>query len=112
MGQLHDRMEQNLILKGFSPATRRKYLPHRRKFAAHYARSQQELGETEIRRLLLHLIRIKQVSYATYRQVLAALKFLHNVTPDRAWEVQRIPFPRYRRRVRNVSFRVRTQRAR
>ena len=35
MGQLHDRVEQDLILKGLSPATRRKYLPHSRKFAAH-----------------------------------------------------------------------------
>jgi len=39
MGQLHDRMEQDLILKGFSPATRRNYLLYCRKFAAHYQRS-------------------------------------------------------------------------
>ncbi len=98
MGQLHDRMEQDLILKGFSPATRRNYLLYCRKFAAYYQRSPQELGETEIRCFLLHLIQIDQVSYATYRQVLAALKFLYAVTLDRSWEVQRIPFPRYRRR--------------
>lgn len=98
MGQLHDRMEQDLILKGFSPATSRNYLLYCRKFAAHYQRSPQELGKAEIRRFLLHLIQIEQVSYATYRQVLAALKFLYTVTLDRAWEVQRIPFPRHRRR--------------
>jgi len=98
MGQLHDRMEQDLVLKGLSPATRRNYLLYCRKFAAHYRRSPEELGEMEIRSFLLHLIQIEQVSYATYRQVLAALKFLYTVTLDRAWEVQRIPFPRYRRR--------------
>ena len=44
MGQLHDRMEQDLILKGFSPATRRNYLLYSRKFAAHYGRNSQEFG--------------------------------------------------------------------
>jgi len=98
MASLRDRMEQDLVLKGFSPATRRNYLLYGRKFAAHYRRSPEELGETEIRSFLLHLIQIEQVSYATYRQVLAALKFLYTVTLNRPWDVQRIPFPRYRRR--------------
>ncbi len=50
MGQLHDRMEQDLILKGFSPATRRNYLLYARRLAVHYRRSPAELGEAEIRR--------------------------------------------------------------
>jgi integrase/recombinase XerD len=98
MAQLHDRMERDLILKRFSPSTRRNYLLYCRRFAAHYRRSPEQMGETEIRRFLLHLIQIEQVSYATYRQVLAALKFLYTVTLDRAWEVERIPFPRHHRK--------------
>jgi integrase/recombinase XerD len=97
MGQLRDRMEQDLILRKLSPATRRNYLLYCRKFAAHYGRSPEELGETEIRAYLLHLIQVEQVSYATYRQILAALKFLYTVTLARGWEVERIPFPRHRR---------------
>ncbi len=61
-------------------------------------RTPPELNETEIRCFLLRLIHISQVCNAAYRQVLAALKFLYTVTLDRAWEVQRIPIPRYRRR--------------
>lgn len=49
MGQLRDRMEQDLILKGFAPSTRRNYLLNCRKFTAHYRRSPEELGEAEIR---------------------------------------------------------------
>jgi site-specific recombinase XerD len=52
------------------------------------------LGETEIREYLLSLIQAERVSYATYRQILAALKFLYCVTLGRPWEVERIPFPR------------------
>ena len=93
MGRLRDRMEQDLILRRLSPGTRRNYLIHCRKFAAHYGRSPEELGETEIREYLLHLIEVEQVSYSNYRQVLAALKFLYTVTLSQPWEVQRIPFP-------------------
>ena len=97
MGQLRDRMEQDLVLRKLSPATRRNYLLYCRKFAAHYRRSPEELGETEIRDYLLHVIQVEQVAYATYRQILAALKFLYTVTLARPWEVGRIPFPRHRR---------------
>jgi site-specific recombinase XerD len=98
MGQLRDRMEKDLILRNFSPATRRNYLLYCRKFAAHYKRSPEELGEAEIRAYLLHLIQVEQVSYSTYRQVLAALRFLYTTTLSQRWEVERIPFPRHRRK--------------
>ena len=38
MGQLRDRMEQDLKLKGLSPATIRNYLLYCRKFAGFYRR--------------------------------------------------------------------------
>lgn len=95
MGQLRERMEQDLKLKNFSPATRKVYLCYARKFAAHFRRSPAEMGETEVREFLLHALQIEQVSYDTYRQILAALKFLYTVTLEREWEVKRIPFPKH-----------------
>src|SRR4029077_20895376 len=47
MGQLRDRMEQDLKLKGVSPATIRNYLLYCRKFAAFYMRSPEELGASD-----------------------------------------------------------------
>jgi integrase/recombinase XerD len=96
MGQLRDRMEEDLKLRGLSPATRRNYLLYCRKFVAHYGRRPEELGEAEIRQFLLHLIEVEEVSYPTYRQILAAVKFLYTVTLSRPWEFERIPFPRHR----------------
>lgn len=51
----------------------------------------------ERRSSLLHLIQVEQVSYPTFRQNVCALKFLYRVTLGRAWEVDRIPFPKHRR---------------
>jgi site-specific recombinase XerD len=89
-------MEQDLILKGLAPSTRRNYLLYCRKFAAFYWRSPAEMGEEEIRHFLLHQIQVVQVSYDTYRQILAALKFLYTVTLQQPWTVIRLPFPKAR----------------
>ena len=94
MGQLRDRMAQDLRLKKLSPLTSKVYLLYARKLAKHYRRSPAELGERDIRDYLLHLIEVEQVSHQTYRQCYAALKFLYAVTLGRPWEFQRIPFPR------------------
>ena len=55
MGQLRERMIQDLKLAGYSPSTQRIYLLYAKKFAQHFRRSPEILGEREIRRYLLHL---------------------------------------------------------
>ena len=94
MGQLRDRMEQDLKLKRLCPATIRNYLLYCRKFAAFFMRSPEELGEAEVRSFLLHEIEVEHLAYASYRQVYAALKFLYTVTLGRPGVVGRIPFPK------------------
>jgi integrase/recombinase XerD len=94
MGQLRDRMEQDMKLKGFSPATIDNYLLYCRKFAAFYGRSPEELGEADVRTFLLHQREVVHLSYASYRQVYAALKFLYKVTLGRPGVVGQIPFPK------------------
>jgi integrase/recombinase XerD len=93
MGQLRDRMEQDLKLRKVSPATIRNYLLYCRKFAAFFMRSPEELGAAEVRSVLLHQIEVEQLAYGSYRQVYAALKFLYSVTLGRPEAVNRIPFP-------------------
>jgi integrase/recombinase XerD len=94
MGQLRARMEQDLKLKGFSPATIRNYLLYCRKFAAFYMRSPEELGEADVRSFLIHAIEVEQLAYSSYRQLYSALKFLYGVTLRRPEVVGRIPFPK------------------
>ena len=63
MGQLRDRMVEDLKLKGLSPATQNVYLTYCRKFAVHFRCCPTKLGEAEIRQFLMHALQIEQVSY-------------------------------------------------
>jgi integrase/recombinase XerD len=98
MGQLQNRMAEDLRLRNFSPATSRNYLLYARAFAAFHWRSPADLGEAEIRAFLLHQIEVKKLAYESYRQIYAALKFLYTVTLGRPWAVAHIPHPRIRDR--------------
>jgi len=93
MGQLRDRMDGDLRLKGFRPVTRYHYLRCARSFAAYYRKSPAALGEAEIRAFLLHLIDERQAKPATVRMYVAALKFLYAITLRRPEVVARIPWP-------------------
>ncbi len=87
MGQLRTRMTKDLQLAGYSLLTAKAYLHYAEKFAAHYMRSPEEMGEEEIREFLLYVINELDYSHHTYRQVLAALNFLYKVTLKRPVEV-------------------------
>ena len=54
MGKLRDRMEEDLKLGGYSPATQRVYLLYAREFARYHMRSPADMGEEEIRAYLMH----------------------------------------------------------
>lgn len=94
MGQLHDRMEADLKLGGYSPGTRKIYLMYARQFAKHFLRSPAEMGEEEIRRFLLYRVEEQGISRETYRQIRAALTFLYAITLRRPVEVAYLPTQR------------------
>ena len=56
MGDLRDRMAEDLRLAGYSPCTQRLYLHYAKNFAKHFMRSPEEMGEHELRTFLLHLL--------------------------------------------------------
>jgi site-specific recombinase XerD len=94
MGELHDQMKEDLVLKAYSPNTQRNYLRCARNFAKHYMRSPEEMGEQEVRDFLLHLVRDRQASPATLDMYVNALKFLYNVTLKRPEVVQGLSHPK------------------
>jgi site-specific recombinase XerD len=83
-------MTEDLQLAGYSQTTVEKYLHYSKQFAAYFMRSPEEMGEEEIRAFLLYLINERDFSHHTYRQVLASLRFLYQVTLKRPIEIEHI----------------------
>ena len=94
MGQLRDRMEGDLLLKGLAEVTRAEYLRCATQLAAHYRRSPAELGADAVRAYLVHLVDTLHYSPANLKMHVAALKFLYTVTLNRPDVVERIPYPK------------------
>jgi integrase/recombinase XerD len=94
MGKLHDRMQEDLLLKAYSPHTQKAYLRCARHFASHYMRSPEEMGEQEVRDFLFYLVRDRKASPATLDMYVNALKFLYNITLKRPEAVKGISHPK------------------
>jgi integrase/recombinase XerD len=94
MGQLRDRMEGDLLLKGLAEVTRAEYLRCATQLAAHYRRSPAELGAEDLRAYLFHLARTLNYSPANLKMHVAAIKFLYTVTLNRPDLVARLPYPK------------------
>lgn len=89
MGELRDRMTEDLRLRGVAASTLRTYVRCARKLAVFHRRSPTELGEAEVRAFLLHLERT--LSAATRQVYTAAIKFLYRVTVRRPEVVAHLP---------------------
>ena len=94
MGELRDRMEGDLLLKGLAEVTRTEYLRCAVHLAAYYRRSPAALGADEVRAYLLHLTRDLHYSPANLKMQVAALKFLYTITLNRPEVVEKIPYPK------------------
>ena len=60
MGQLRDRMAEDLQLAGYTDSTAKVYLLYAHQFAKHFMRSPAEMGEKEVREFVLHRVRVDQ----------------------------------------------------
>lgn len=94
MGQLRDRMDGDLRLRGLSEVTRAEYLRCAAHFVAYYRVSPERLGAEDVRRYLLHLVEELHFSPANMKIHIAAIKFLFSATLNRPEVVERVRFPK------------------
>jgi integrase/recombinase XerD len=90
---LRERMREDLRLRDYSPHTEEAYLFHVRKFAEHFRKTPELLGEEEIRSYLLFL-RERGVSQSSYKQAVAALRFFYRHILKHPVLTEQIPYPR------------------
>ena len=98
MGHFHDRMAEELQLRGYSKNTERAYLFAMRRFVKHYMRPPDQLTLEDIRDYQLHLVR-RAVSAEYFNQIVSALRFFYNQTLRLNWDLARLP---YRKRGLNL----------
>lgn len=94
MTPLRRRMQEELQRRNYSEATAVCYVRHVAEFAQFFRRSPDSLGAEEIKQFQLHLIHQKKVSWSTYIQATAALRFFYIKTLGQAFMAEKIPFPK------------------
>jgi len=94
MSTLREQMQADLQLRGLTPKTQRIYLREVRNLAKHFKKSPEDLGESEIKEYLLHLLKEKKLAEGTFRFYYSGLKFLFRHTLKREWVFENIRCPK------------------
>lgn len=103
MGQVKDRMTNELRLRGYSPQTQRQYLGYARRIAVHYKRCPSTLSTEEVRMYCVSLRENdKKISLSTLRAHIAGLKFLYVKTLKTPEKMADVPWPKTQHRLPEV----------
>lgn len=92
MTPLRQRFIEDLQLRNRSPKTIDVYVFHIRELARHFKQSPEQLTDDQIHHYLLHLLQDRQVSWSSYNQAVAALRFFYRVTSPCDTVVARLPY--------------------
>src|SRR5271169_6912316 len=99
MTTLRQRMLEDLRIRNYAPATVVCYIRSVAEFAKHFNKPPDQLGPEEIRSWQLFLLNEKRVKLSTYIQAVCALRFFYQNTMHRRIEIDRIPLPRYEKKL-------------
>ena len=94
MGRFHDRIDEELRLRGCSANTRACYLRGVRHFVRHFMVPPDRLTPEHIRQHQLFLTRDRHVSWTYFNPVVCALRFFYRQVLKRDWAVKQIPYQR------------------
>ena len=83
MGRVRTKMENDLVLRGLSPATQESYIRCAKAFIAYHKRAPEKLTNQHVREWLLYLLREKQRKPSTVNVMIGALRFLFGTTLGR-----------------------------
>jgi integrase/recombinase XerD len=96
---LRQRMLEDLQIRNYAPTTIDAYIRCVAEFAKHFGKSPELLGPEQIREYQLHLIKEKGVKQSSYIQAICGLRFLYTNTLHLQVGIERIPLPRYEKKL-------------
>jgi integrase/recombinase XerD len=93
MGELYQKMSQDLAIKNLAVGTREQYLRCCTEFARYHMRSPREMGLGEIKDYLGRLV-VQGAGPEKLKMHVAGLKFLYGTTLDRKVIADKVPWPK------------------
>jgi integrase/recombinase XerD len=99
MTSLRQRMLEDLRIRNYAPSTAECYVRSVAEFAKHFNKSPEHLGPEEIRSWQLYLVNEKRVKLSSYIQAVCGLRFFYRNTRNCKIEMERIPLPRYEKKL-------------
>lgn len=99
MSKLRRRMEEELRLRNYSPATIKAYVAAVKNFSLYHHRSPDQMGAEEVRAYLLYLTDEKKLSPASVNQTLAGIRFVYVHVLDRSCEVGHVVYQKRKRKL-------------
>ncbi len=94
MGELKDRMLEEMKSRNLSPLTVSSYMGHLERYSKFFGKSPASMGEVEIREYLRYLREEKKSRWSTINVAYNALRFLYIKTLNRKFSVEKIPRPK------------------
>ena len=92
MTPLRQRMIEDMRVRNRSPKTEQLYISAVASFARFFGKSPELLGSEDVRTFQVYLTTERRVSWSTFNIHVCALRFLYNITLNRDWAIQRIPY--------------------
>jgi site-specific recombinase XerD len=99
MGEMRDRMEKELQLRGMSLRTAKCYLRVVYNFVQHSRRPAEQMGIPEARAYVLHLIQEKKLSQSSVIQAVCALRFFYCKVLRRSFDLDELPYQKRKRQL-------------
>ena len=80
MTKQRDRMKQDLELHGYADGTRSQYLAAVKRFAEHFGRSPERMGQEQVRAYVEHLRKKRKCGASVLKVQMAGIRFFYAVT--------------------------------
>jgi site-specific recombinase XerD len=95
-------MIQDMQMRNLSQGTVNAYVSAVAQFAKYFGRSPEHLGGEQIREYLVHLVEQRRAGWSQYNVARRALRFLYDITLDRAGLVEKLAWAKPPRRLPTV----------
>lgn len=105
MSKLSERMNDDMLMRGFAERTREAYLAQVRGLAKYYHRSPDRLSEEEVQGYVVYLLKERHLAWSSCNQAVSAFRFFYHHTLKRKAAEFVMPMARQPQRLPEVPTR-------